>query len=106
MTEKLKKLISLLCLIAMLSVVSTPAIAGGEHPFDSDGNPTEGADTDADPTDDPPGETVTGAVYIGSGGIISFVGQSFYSFLVRITGQDLTKSGKQVDRSSESGTQG
>jgi hypothetical protein len=81
MTEKLKRLISLLCLIAMLSVVSIPANAGGEHPWDSDAVTGEDDGTGTGSDGNSSDQGLTGVVYVGSGGLITFVGQSFYSFL-------------------------
>lgn len=108
MTEKLKRIISLLCLIAMLSVVSVPASAGGEHPLDSDSDTGEddGGNSDSGSGDDPSEQGVTGVVYIGPGGIFSFIGQTVYSFIVRISDPDKFNNDKRFNGESRNETQG
>lgn len=108
MIEKLKKLVSLLCIIAMLSVISAPVYAGGEGPFDSDNNTGQSEGSESSDSDSDSGSTetsFTGTVYIGSGGIIGFIGQAFYAFYVHITGIDISVKDEKATRGSGSGAQ-
>ena len=79
MKETIKRLATLLCFVAMLSVVSMPAF-GGENPWDSDGSSGSATGTGTPP----PGDSGTGfqqplylgTVYVGIGGLLTFVSQS------------------------------
>ncbi len=78
MKEKLKRFSALLCLVALLSFVSTPAF-GGENPWDSDGssgNSTSSGSSSGGSGSDSVQPVYLGTVYVGADGLLTFVSQS------------------------------
>ena len=95
MNELHKKIVSLLCTLALLLVVSAPAFGGGEHPWDSD-NRTGGTSTGSDgsqTTDPNSGATqpLTG-VYVGPEGILTGLGEWVYFYMSNLIDMGNLKS--------------
>lgn len=104
MKEILKRLTALLCLVAMLSFVSTSAF-GSENPWDSDGS-SGGSNTGAGSGSSDPGPNGTdqpvylGTVYVGADGLLTFVSQSV-NYLVSY----FTYLGRSVTENPDSRTE-
>ncbi len=87
MKEILKRFSALLCLVAMLSLVSIPAF-GGENPWDSDGSSGDNVSSGTTPNGDGTGfiePLYLGTVYIGTDGLLTFVSHSFNYFVTNFT---------------------
>ncbi|HSH00743.1 MAG TPA: hypothetical protein VLB27_11860 [candidate division Zixibacteria bacterium] len=104
MRDLLKKIVSLLCMLALLLVVSVPAYAGGEHPWDSDNQPGQSGASTTPPDDsgtvtDPNAAQPTTGVYVGPGGIITGLGDWLYFYMLNVLDVGNAKSASAAVRS-------
>lgn len=104
MRELPKKIVSLLCMLALLLVVSVPAYAGGEHPWDSDNQTGQSGTTTSPPDDDstvtdPNATQPTTGVYVGPSGIVTGLGEWLYFYMLNVLDVGNAKSASPAVRS-------
>lgn len=87
MKDLTRKILSLLCLVSLLSVAPGSVFGGGEHPWDSDNS----TGVSGDATDIDGGSAggaqpmLRGVAYIGPRGFFEFIGDYVWTYAIALT---------------------